>query len=455
MKIAVIGSGISGLCAAHYLARAHEVVLFEQDQRAGGHTNTVMVPGPHGELAIDTGFIVCNPVNYPHFYRFLDELEVPRQDTDMSLGVSVAGGRVEWAGDEDLTKIFAQPALLFSPAHLRMLLAVLRFNRQVKALLTADALPEVTLGEFLEANRYPMALRVRYVAAMAGPIWSTSTRGVMAFPFPEFARFFDAHGLLNVYQRPQWQTVVGGARAYVARLLGRFGGQFRAGCPVRGLRRGEGGAVLNSVAGDERYDAVVCAAHADQALAVLGDADADERAVLGGVPYAANRAYLHTDAGLMPRRRRAWSSWNALLARDALGDEPIGVSYWMNQLQRLPGNTDYIVSLNPPRPPRDHSLLYATTYAHPQYTTATIQAQRRLRQIQGRRQVWWAGAWTAYGFHEDGFKSGLRAVAGIDPACLPSWAGAIAAEVGAAATADGPSAPPEMERAPVLEGAVT
>lgn len=435
MKIAVIGSGIAGLGAAYFLARRHAVTLFEETARAGGHSNTVMVRAPGGELAIDTGFIVCNPVNYPNFYPFLDELGASRQDADMSLGVSVENGRVEWAGDENLAKIFAQPGLAFSPTHLKMLLAVVRFNKQVKRLLVEDALPEVTLGEFLEANAYPMALRVRYVAAMAGPIWSTSTRGVMEFPFPEFARFFDSHGLLNVYARPQWQTVVGGAQAYVERLLTKFRGTLRLATPVLNLRRDRDDAWLATREGEERFDAVVCAAHSDQALRLLADADAAERAVLAAVPYARNIAYLHTDTGLMPRRRWAWSSWNALLARDALSDEPIGVSYWMNSLQRLPkaitGGTQYLVSLNPPRAPKAESILYQTDYEHPQYNPAAIRAQARLPAIQGRRHVWWAGAWTAYGFHEDGFKSALRAVAGIDRDCLPPYASGLEASHGA------------------------
>ncbi|HZR35891.1 MAG TPA: FAD-dependent oxidoreductase [Nevskia sp.] len=425
MRIAVIGSGISGLGAAHFLARRHEVVLFERERRAGGHTNTVTVETPRGPLAIDTGFIVCNPVNYPNFYPFLDELGVRRQDTDMSLGVSVEDGRIEWAGDENLAKVFAQPSLLFSPAHLGMLLAVMRFNKQVKALLAADRLPDITLGEFLERHRYPMALRVRYVAAMAGPIWSTSTRGVMDFPFPAFARFFDAHGLLNVYQRPQWQTVTGGSSSYVDKVLQRFPGQLRLETRVACLRREAGGVTLCTPQGEERYDAVVCATHSDQALQMLPDACEAECSVLASVPYTANTAWLHTDTSLMPKRRRAWSSWNAILSRDALGDEPIGVSYWMNQLQKLDCEQQYIVSLNPPRPPRQDTVLYQTRYEHPLYTPATIAAQQRLGEIQGRNRVWWAGAWTAYGFHEDGFKSGLRAVAGIDPACLPPWASGL------------------------------
>jgi predicted NAD/FAD-binding protein len=431
MKIAVIGSGISGLGAAYFLARRHEVVLYEAQGRAGGHTNTVTVQTARGPLPIDTGFIVCNPVNYPNFYSFLDELGVRRQDTDMSLGVSVENGRVEWAGDEHLRRIFAQPALLLSPTHIGMLLSVLRFNRQVKKLLALNRLPDITLGEFLERNRYPMALRVRYVAAMAGPIWSTSTRGVMDFPFPAFARFFDSHGLLDVHDQPQWQTVVGGSSAYVDRLLGRFGGRLRLDTRVHCLRRERPGVTVCASDGAERYDAVVCATHSDQALQMLPDAGEAECGLLANIRYGANSAWLHTDETLMPKRRRAWSAWNAILARDALGDEPIGVSYWMNLLQRLDTEQQYFVSLNPPRPPRDGTVLYQTRYEHPLYTPATIAAQRRLPEIQGRRGIWWAGAWTAYGFHEDGFKSGLRAVAGIDPSCLPPWATGLDAQAAA------------------------
>lgn len=423
MKIAVIGSGISGLCAAHYLGRRHEVALYEAEPRIGGHTNTVEIDDAEaGRLAIDTGFIVCNPVNYPNFYPFLDELGIVRQNADMSLGVSVADGRVEWAGDENLAKIFAQPSLMFSPTHIRMLLAVLRFNQDVKQRLVENRLPDISLGEFLERGGYPMALRVRYVAAMAGPIWSTSTRGTMGFPFPFFARFFDSHGLLNVYERPQWQTVLGGSQRYVDALMAQFHGAVYRATPVRALRRDASGVMLSTDLADTRYDAVVCATHSDQALAMLGDASEAEAAVLGSVTFARNTAWLHTDESLMPRRRRAWSAWNALLAGDTLDDRPIGVSYWMNRLQRLPTRKNYIVSLNPPREPQPEHVLYRTDYRHPEYRAETIRAQAALPAIQGAGRTWWAGAWTRYGFHEDGFTAGLRAVAGIDRDCVPAWA---------------------------------
>jgi predicted NAD/FAD-binding protein len=281
-------------------------------------------------------------------------------------------------------------------------------------------------------------MRVRYVAAMAGPIWSASTNGVMQFPFPAFARFFDSHGLLSVYDQPQWQTVSGGSNTYVDKILGQFRGELRLGTGVTCLQRQADGVMVSTAHSAERYDAVVCASHSDQALAMLPEASEAERSALANVPYAANVAYLHTDAALMPKRRRAWASWNAILAHDALSNEPIGVSYWMNRLQNLNTATQYFVSLNPPRAPRPETVLYQTQYEHPLYTPATIQAQQRLPQVQGHNRIWWAGAWTGYGFHEDGFKSGLRAVAGIDEDCLPPWASGIKPEIQRMAPANAP-----------------
>jgi len=436
MNIAIIGTGISGLAAAWCLARRHAVTLYEKDPHPGGHCRTVEVRIARGTLAIDTGFIVCNPVNYPNFYHLLDELGVARQDSDMSLGVSVADGAVEWCGSDNPLQLFAQPRLLFSARHLSMLGAVLRFNRQCKSLLARDALPAIALGDFLDRHGYPAAFKLRYVAAMAGPIWSASTREVMAFPFPAFVRFFAAHGLLNVWQRPRWQTVAGGSRVYVERLLAEFvsrGGVLRLGCNVRKLQRTARGVDLHDGTDSARYDAVVCAAHADQALRLTADASAEERAVLAAIPYTRNTAALHTDASLMPRRRAAWGAWNALLAQDALSDAPIAVSYWMNRLQRLPGERDYFVSLNPPRPPRPETVLFQTEFEHPQYGATALAAWERLPTIQGRGGLWWAGAWCGYGFHEDGLKSALACVAGIDRDCLPRWARPAAADK---ATAD-------------------
>lgn len=422
MDIAVIGSGISGLAAAYFLGKQHNITVFEAQDRFGGHSNTVRVQTPVGEQPIDTGFIVCNAVNYPNFYNLLGELRVPLERSDMSLGVSVDNGRIEWSGSDSLLSVFSQPSLAVSPTHLRMLQSVIRFNRHVKRLLAQDALPDITLGAFLEQHGYPMALRVRYVAAMAGPIWSMSTRGVMDFPFPTFARFFQSHGLLNVVDRPQWMTVAGGSQRYVERLRQRTKAHFHSGTAVKQLQRLDNGVQLVTDSGNARFDAVVCATHSDQALQLLAEPTEDERAILGAVPFARNRAVLHSDTSLMPRRRRAWSSWNALLDSDALSDTPIAVSYWMNRLQNLRGEQHYVMTLNPPRAPDPSTVVYETEYTHPQYRPETVAAQQRLPDIQGRDGIWWAGAWTGYGFHEDGLKSGLRAVAGIDPQCVPTWA---------------------------------
>lgn len=418
MKIAVVGSGVSGLSAAYFLARRHNVVLLEQNARPGGHAHTVSVDTPDGQLSIDTAFVVLNRITYPNLYAFLDELSVGCQDMKMGLGVSVADGRIEYSSPRP----FAQGSLLFSTEHLGMLLSVLRFNRQVKGLLADDRLPDITLGEFLERNSYPMSLRVRYIAAVVGPIWTVSPSGAMEIPFPTFARFFQSHGLLNIINRPQWQTITGGCRTYVNATLKKFQGQLRLDAPVVRLQRDATGVMVTTRSGEEHFDAVVCATHTDQALSMLADANPAERSLLSDIQYTGSSIYLHTDENQMPRRRRAWSSWNTLLTEDALSDHPIGITYWMNRVQRLATQTQYFLSINPPRPLRAGSVVYETQYEHPHYSAAAIAEQKRLSAIQGRNRIWWAGAWTGYGFHEDGLKSGLRAVAEIDRACLPAWA---------------------------------
>jgi Predicted NAD/FAD-binding protein len=403
MKIAVIGTGISGLAAAWSLSSRHQVTLFEQESRAGGHTNTVTAPD--GQW-VDTGFIVYNDRNYPNLVRLFEHLKVATQASDMSFGVSLNEGGYEYAGDT-LATLFLQRRNLVSPRHWRMLLDILRFNRTTKGLLARGRLPQTSLGAFLRDHGFGEAMALRYLLPMAGAIWSCSTRQAAEFPYPAFARFFDAHGLLNVVDRPQWRMVSGGSRSYVQTLLAHFSGSLRLATPVHGLRRQDGGVLLRSAAGEEHFEAVVSAVHADQALRLLEDADAQEHAVLGAIPYADNQTWLHTDETLLPRRRAAWSSWN-YIGEDRLSDDPVAVSYWMNRLQHLPGERPYIVSLNPPRPPRADSVLYHTVYAHPQFSEAAIAAQARLPGLQGKRDVWFCGAWTGYGFHEDGLTSGLR-----------------------------------------------
>lgn len=444
MKIAVIGSGISGLAAAYCLQRRHEVTLFEQDGRVGGHTNTIRVPVAGGEQPVDTGWIVYNGLNYPNLSALFAELDVATRPTVMSFGVSLGDGAYEWKGSDNLLSVFAQPANLLRVSHWRLIRDILRLNRTCRARLRAGELPGGSLGEFLDAEGFGAELRSRYLLPMAGLIWSCSPRKAAQYPAAGFMRFFESHGLFTTLDQPQWRTVVGGSRAYVERLLTRFQGRLRLSAPVLSLRREDGAVTVTTGAGAERYDRVVCATHADQALRLLADASALEARVLGGIPYLESRCVLHTDASFLPRRRAAWASWNYLHARDEVHDERISGSYWMNLLQGIPGPVNYIVTLNPTREiPRAH-VLYETTYAHPFYGASSVATHAQLPLIQDRSGLVWAGAWSGYGFHEDGLKSGLRAVQLLDPACLPAWASGLTP---GAAPAPGPSTAPLPEPA--------
>jgi predicted NAD/FAD-binding protein len=438
LKIAVIGSGIAGLASAHCLQRRHEVTLYEQDGRAGGHTNTVIVDGA---TPVDTGWIVYNALNYPNLTALFAELGVRTRPTQMSFAVSLGDGAYEWKGSDNLLSVFAQPSNLLRPAHWRLIAGILRLNRTCRALLRGPRLPAGSLGEFLDAQRFGPELRSRYLLPMAGLIWSCSPRQAAQYPAADFMRFFEAHGLFTTLDQPTWRTVVGGSRTYVARLLERFAGRLRLAQPVRRLRRDGDGMVVTSDAGDERYDRVVCATHADQALALLDDADALEARVLGGIPYTESRCVLHTDESWLPRRRAAWASWNYLHARDEVHDGRICGSYWMNLLQGLPGPANYIVTLNPPREVARDKVLYETTYTHPLYTAAAVDTHALLPAIQGRRGMAWAGAWCGYGFHEDGLVAALRAVQALDPACLPAWATLAVAPAEAGVEGFGDKAP--------------
>jgi uncharacterized protein len=409
MKIAIIGSGISGLGAAHTLRDDARITLYEGAPRLGGHTNTVDVTLEGVTAGVDTGFLVFNERTYPNLIALFDELAVPVARSEMSFAVSVAqanGRRVEWAGT-DLNAVFAQRRNLLSPRFVGMLRDILRFNREVTGVALHGARDEaLSLGEFLERGRYGDAFCRWYLLPMAAAIWSCPMATMLAYPLATFARFCHNHGLLQVSDRPQWFTVRGGARNYVRKIASRIP-DVRLDDAVTSVRRDTvtGQVVVKSRQATERYDQVVLASHSDQSLALLADANADERAVLAGVGYQRNRAILHTDTALMPRLARAWSSWNYM--SDG-GEEPnVSVTYLLNKLQPLPFSTPVMVSLNPITEPRGDAVIAEFEYAHPVFDGAAIAAQRRLADVQGRRQVWFAGAWTGYGFHEDGLKSGL------------------------------------------------
>ena len=415
MKVAVVGAGISGLGCAHLLAREHAVTLYEAEPRLGGHTNTVDVTLDGITYPVDTGFLVYNERTYPNLIRLFAELEVPTARSDMSFAVSVATGggrRLEWGGS-DLGTVFAQPRNLMSPRFIAMLRDLLRFNRQATAVaLGRDRCGDLSLGEFLNRNRYGEPFRRWYLLPMAGAIWSCPLETMLAYPAATFIRFCHNHGLLQVNNRPQWFTVAGGARQYVQRIAAALP-DVRLDEPVLEVTRqpAAGKVAVRSRRGTEFFDHVVLASHSDQSQRILADADEGERSILASVGYQPNRAILHTDPRLMPAERKVWSAWNYLSSD---GAEPnVAVTYLLNKLQPLPFKTPVFVSLNPLEEPRPDSVIATFDYAHPVFDGTAIGAQRRLSEVQGRRRVWLAGAWTGYGFHEDGLKSGLAVAEAI------------------------------------------
>ena len=430
MKVAVIGAGISGLACAYRLAKSQagiDVILFEANAYFGGHTNTVDVTLDGVTHGVDTGFLVFNHRTYPNLVKLFQELDVPTTATDMSFSVAVTDRHLEWAGS-DLNTVFTQRRNLLRPAFLRMLADILRFNRTSTAMALAGK--DVELGEpvsrFIERERYSVAFRDWYLLPMIGAIWSCSTAQMMAFPIGTLIRFCHNHGLLQVNDRPQWRTVNGGAREYVRRMLPAIG-NAHAGRAVTSVKRNALGVEVTSARGIERFDHVVLACHSDQALALLADPSNDESATLGAISYAPNRAVLHTDAALLPAQR-AWSAWNYESRTGELGAEPqLCVHYLINKLQPLPFKTPVIVSLNPVREPRPETVLREFAYSHPVFDQAAVQAQRVLPSIQGARNTWFAGAWTGYGFHEDGLKSGLDAAARLTAIALNRDEAALAA----------------------------
>ena len=419
-RVAVVGSGIAGLAAARTLAPHAAVTLFEADARFGGHAHTVDVTLGGVTHGVDTGFLVFNERTYPQLIGLFDTLRVETAPSQMSFSVRVPAGRgtraVEWSGT-DLDSVFAQRGNVVRPAFWRMLADLLRFNRLAIALAERGdaAALDAPLGEFLDRHRFSTAFRDWYLLPMLGCIWSCPTDQMLAFPVATMVRFCHNHGLLQVVGRPRWFTVVGGSRCYVEKMIAGVEDARRS-TAVRAVRRlaGSNSVAVSTDRGTERYDDVVLACHSDQALALLADPRPVERELLGAVRWQRNRAVLHTDASVLPARRRAWAAWNYERAAERSFEQAaVCLHYLIDRLQPLPFDRPVIVSLNPLAPLDPARVLAEHDYAHPVFDRAAIAAQARLGELQGAAHTWYCGAWTRYGFHEDGLASGLAVAAAL------------------------------------------
>jgi predicted NAD/FAD-binding protein len=405
LRIAVVGSGISGLSAAWLLSKRHDVTLYEQEARPGGHANTVDVATAEGNVAVDTGFIVFNDVTYPNFRALLDHLRVGTHCSDMSFAASLDDGSFEYSGT-NLAGLFAQRRNLLRPRLWRMVLSILRFYREAPARIAGGDADHLSLGAYLSAEKYDRAFIEDHLLPMAGAIWSTAPESMLAYPLHAFLRFCENHGLLRMTDRPVWRTVDGGSRNYVQRILDQIGRCAILPVQVKEIRRSTAGPEVIDIHDRRRqFDQVILATHADQALALLEAPTAMERRLLSAFPYQRNRAVLHTDVRLMPKCRRAWSSWN-FIGGGGQSDQ-VCVTYWMNRLQCLATNADIFVTLNPVQEPRREMIFGEYDYSHPLFDYGAIEAQKRLWDLQGVGGIWYCGAYFGAGFHEDGLQAGL------------------------------------------------
>ncbi len=416
MRIAIVGTGVSGLVAAHRLHPEHEITVYEAADRLGGHTNTVTVDAAEGPLRIDTGFIVFNDRNYPNFEALLAEIGVAAQPSHMGFSVSDGEGRFEYSGTP--RGIFARRSHLLSPSFLGMLRDWRRFNREARALIGMNGTAP-SLGQWLEQKGFSRHFIERLIVPQASAVWSADPEQMWSFPASFMAEFFENHGMYSLRNRPAWRTVRGGSASYVEAISAPWRDRVRLRAPVRRIERHPDRVTITAEGcGSEDFDRVVIATHSDQALALLADPSRAEREVLGAIPYQPNEAVLHTDATLMPRRRAAWASWNFHLAEGP----PRGstVTYWMNKLQSLDAERDYFVSLNRGAEIDPGKVLRRIAYDHPMYTAAGVAAQARHAEVSGPRRTHYCGAYWGWGFHEDGVLSALRACETIQPGSSPA-----------------------------------
>jgi uncharacterized protein len=406
-RIAVVGSGISGLSAAWLLSRKCDVTLYEASPRLGGHAHTVSIDIEGRTVAVDTGFIVYNEINYPNLVALFRHLDVPTVASDMSFAASMDDGGFEYSGT-GLRGLAGQKRNALRPRFWMMVRDIVRFYRQAPALLGNPDVASLTLGAYLRHADYSRSFIDDHLMPMGAAIWSTSVDDMNDYPLEAFLRFFVNHGLLLLSGRPQWRTVAGGSREYVGRLAADFRGTTRLNAAVSSIRRAANGVVVTDAGGhSDLYDDVVIAAHADEAMTMLTDATPEERKLLGSFRYTANRAVLHSDPKLMPKRRQVWSSWNYMSGLSTDRQRSLCVTYWMNRLQALDTPRPLFLTLNPHREPDEELVHGVYHYTHPRFDAEAIKAQQSLWQLQGRNRTWFCGAYFGSGFHEDGLQAGL------------------------------------------------
>lgn len=414
-KIAIIGTGISGLGAASLISPYHDITVYEKNAYIGGHSRTIEVKTNEGLIPVDTGFIVFNERNYPHLTKLFKYLDVPVAKSDMSFGTTIADGWLEY-GTRNVFGFFAQTKNFFRPAYWKMIADIIKFNKNAKFYLNKN--PSFTLGECLDELKLGSWFRNYYLLAMGGAIWSTPVKDMMKFPACNFIRFFENHGLLTINDHPQWYTVKGGSREYVRRLVAPFKHKILLECGAASVWREKDGVVVEDTQGNRNhYDEVVFACHADQALSLIKDTTEEENMILSAFTYQPNHAVLHSDTSFMPKRKKAWASWIYLSEETIDKSSNMCLSYWMNNLQPLKTEQSVIVTLNPCRDPKPELVHDEYIFEHPVFDETAIRGQSRIDVIQGKNKLWFCGAYQKYGFHEDGLASAVSMVEkmGITP----------------------------------------
>ncbi|WP_321395605.1 NAD(P)/FAD-dependent oxidoreductase [Emcibacter sp.] len=419
-KIAVVGSGISGLASAWMLSRIHHVSLFEKNDYIGGHSNTIDLELGHMSFPVDTGFIVYNPQNYPNLVALFDILDVPTEPTEMSFSVSLDDGWMEYSGT-GLTGLLAQKKNLMRPQFWRMTRDILKFYRHCSDYMKLDDYQQISLGTFLKKENFSDSFINYHLAPMGAAIWSCTSEDILNYPLQAFLSFFQNHGLTQLSNRPEWRTVKGGSREYINRIIKPFSNNLYLNTPVRKIRRLGNKVLVCSDRGDEIFDHVIMAGHADDSLALLQDATPQERDILSAFSYQDNDVWVHSDLSLMPKRQAAWASWNYLGSRANRDGSSLCVTYWMNKLQSLPTDRPVLVTLNPDREIQAGLTHRKISYRHPLFDQRALDNQKRLWSIQGQQNTWFCGAYFGAGFHEDGLQSGLAVAELLSGVPRPWW----------------------------------